>query len=49
MEDDLIQQALDKAVSKNSVRQNKKKAKKANPKLWEKLFVDNLKKEGYIK
>ncbi len=49
MDDDMIQQALDKAVSKTSVKQKKKKTKRPNPKLWEKLFEDNLKKEGYIK
>ena len=49
MEDDMIQQTLEKAMSKTSVKQNKKKAKKSNPKLWERLFLDNLKKDGYIK
>ena len=49
MDDDRIQQALEKAMSRTSVKQKKKKTKIPDPKLWEKLFEDNLKKEGYIK
>ena len=47
--EDMIEKALEKAMSKTPVKQKKKKAKRPNPKLWEKLFVDNLKKDGYIK
>lgn len=45
----MIQQALEKAMSRTPVRQKKKKTKRPDHKLWEKLFENNLKKEGYIK
>lgn len=49
MEDDKIEQALEKAVSKKTKKVKKTKGKKSNIKLWEELNVKNLKELGYIK
>ena len=47
--DDMIEKALEKAMSKKTPLDQKKKSKRPDPKLWEKLFEENLRKEGYIK
>ena len=50
MDDDMIQQALDKAVSKET--KKTKTNRKKNPhwsKVYELLRDDDLKKKGYIK
>lgn len=50
MNDDMIQQALDKAVSKEN-KKTKTKRKKKVPwsKVYEQLRDEDLKKKGYIK
>lgn len=45
--DALLSECMEK--EKDFRKKTMKKAKKADPKLWEKLFEENLKKEGYIK
>ena len=47
--DDMIEKALEKAMSKPNVKQKKRKSKRTDPKLWQTLFEESLKKEGYIK
>ena len=49
MDDDMIMKELDRIMSKNQVKRKARKAKKPDPKLWEKLFEENLRKEGYIR
>ena len=47
--DDMIEKALEKAMSKKTPVKQKKKSKGPDPRRWEKLFEENLRKEGYIK
>lgn len=49
MDDDMIMKELDRIMSRKQVKRKARKAKKPDPKLWEKLFEESLRKEGYIK
>ena len=50
LDDRVLQGLMESQMKEKDFRKKTmKKVKKADPKLWEKLFEENLKKEGYIK